>query len=102
MVDGTAVRLVDLSQLMKCRNLAKGPHNRDIELPLRVKPSQERSEEMRVRRALGAIIQDQSVDEWLQQPNQAFDGSTPLQVIERGETDRLWRMIWHLREGDPG
>lgn len=23
------------------------------------------------------------------EPNEAFDGSTPLQVIERGETDRM-------------
>ncbi|PZR72924.1 MAG: hypothetical protein DLM52_12000 [Chthoniobacterales bacterium] len=57
---------------------------------------------MRVRHALGAIIRDQSVDEWLQRPNKQFDGSTPLQVIERGETDRLWQMIWQLREGNSG
>jgi hypothetical protein len=29
-------------------------------------------------------------------------GSTPLQVIERGESDRLWRMIWALRIGNSG
>jgi len=41
---------------------------------------------------------------WTRQrrPNQQFDGSTPLQVMERGETDRLWRMIWQLREGHSG
>ncbi len=39
---------------------------------------------------------------WLQAPNQAFEGSTPLQVIERGETDRLWKMIYVLESGDPG
>ena len=42
------------------------------------------------------------VAEWLQEPNLAFDGSTPLQVIERGETDRLWKMIYLLESGDPG
>ena len=42
------------------------------------------------------------VAEWLLEPNSAFDGSTPLQVIERGETDRLWRMIYALESGDPG
>jgi len=35
-------------------------------------------------------------------PNPAFDGSTPLQVIERGETDRIWRMIWELQTGNTG
>lgn len=38
---------------------------------------------------------------WLQEPNEAFDGSTPLQVIERGESDRIWRMIYFLRSGEP-
>jgi DNA-binding transcriptional regulator YiaG len=52
--------------------------------------------------ALADIIKAKAIGSWLQQPNQAFDGSTPLQVIERGETDRLWRMIWYLREGNPG
>ena len=52
--------------------------------------------------ALAGLIKAKAIGSWLQQPNQAFDGSTPLQVIERGETDRLWRMIWHLREGNPG
>jgi len=39
---------------------------------------------------------------WLQEPNEAFDGSTPLQVIERGESDRLWQMIYFLNSGEPG
>jgi hypothetical protein len=41
------------------------------------------------------------VTAWLETPNEAFDGSTPLQVIERGESDRLWRMIYFLRSGEP-
>ncbi len=31
----------------------------------------------------------------------AFDGSTPLQVIERGETDRIGRMVYELESGEP-
>ena len=31
-----------------------------------------------------------------------LDGSTPLQVVERGETDRVWRMIYELESGEPG
>jgi uncharacterized protein (DUF2384 family) len=52
--------------------------------------------------ALADIIDAKVIDQWLQRPNQQFDGSTPLQVMERGETDRLWRMIWQLREGHSG
>ena len=39
---------------------------------------------------------------WLKTPNPAFGGSQPLQVIERGEIDRLWRMIYFLESGSPG
>ena len=67
-----------------------------------VKPPQQLGEETRLRDALGAIIKDQSTNEWLQRPNMQFDGSTPLQLIERGETDRIWRMISQLREGNSG
>jgi hypothetical protein len=36
---------------------------------------------------------------WLATPNEAFDGLKPLEVIERGEIDRLWNMIFHLESG---
>jgi uncharacterized protein (DUF2384 family) len=52
--------------------------------------------------ALSDIIKSSAIASWLQRPNKQFDGSTPLQVIERGESDRLWRMIWQLREGNAG
>ena len=38
---------------------------------------------------------------WLKAPNKAFGGSQPLQVIERGEIDRIWRMIYFLESGSP-
>ena len=38
---------------------------------------------------------------WLKTPNKAFGGSQPLQVIERGEIDRIWRMIYFLESGSP-
>ncbi len=53
--------------------------------------------------ALTDLMEDpKQVAEWLQEPNPAFDGSTPLQVIERGEADRLWRMVYALESGEPG
>lgn len=52
---------------------------------------------------LADLMEDpRQVSEWMQEPNPAFDGSTPLQVIERGETDRLWKMIYALESGEPG
>ena len=51
--------------------------------------------------ALSDVIASKSNGPWLSLPNPAFDGSTPLQVIERGESHRIWRMIWELGSGQP-
>ena len=56
----------------------------------------------RIFETLGQIVHKQAIGPWLQRPNAAFDGSTPLQVIERGEIDRIWRMIYELQSGEPG
>ena len=34
-----------------------------------------------------------------QEPNAAFDGLKQMEVIERGEIDRLWNMVFELRSG---
>ena len=51
--------------------------------------------------ALSRLVEPRDIGPWLLQPSHAFDGSTPLQVIERGESDRLWRMIYELESGQP-
>jgi hypothetical protein len=51
--------------------------------------------------ALADLMETDYVGEWIKTPNEAFDGSTPLQVIERGEIDRIWRMIYRLETGEP-
>jgi len=51
--------------------------------------------------ALSEIIQEESLGTWLQTPNDAFDGLKPIEVIDRGEADRLWEMIYDLRSGIP-
>jgi hypothetical protein len=52
--------------------------------------------------ALSELINKEAIGPWLKQPNSAFHGSTPLQVIERGESDRIWRMVSELESGEPG
>ncbi|HEV3272301.1 MAG TPA: MbcA/ParS/Xre antitoxin family protein [Candidatus Methylacidiphilales bacterium] len=52
--------------------------------------------------ALSKLVAAKSIGPWLNRPNAAFQGSTPLQVIERGEGDRLWRMVYQLESGQPG
>jgi hypothetical protein len=51
---------------------------------------------------LEKLVSRETIGPWLKAPNPAFDGSTPLQVIERGETDRIWRMVYELESGEPG
>ena len=60
------------------------------------------TEVMRLFDALSELVEPKAIGEWLKKPNPALDGSTPLQVIERGEGDRIWRLIWELQSGNTG
>lgn len=53
-------------------------------------------------RLLARVMEPAQVGRWLKSPQPAFDGSTPLQVVERGEMDRIWHMLYDLRPGQPG
>jgi len=52
--------------------------------------------------ALKEVVDPSSLGDWFLAPNKAFDGLKPIEVIERGEIDRLWRMVYMLRSGSPG
>ena len=56
----------------------------------------------RIFNALERLVSRETIGLWIKEPNPAFHGSTPLQVIERGEADRIWRMICELESGEPG
>lgn len=55
----------------------------------------------RLREALSRIIQPGAIPEWLDTPNEAFGSLKPIEVAERGESDRLWRMVFELEAGMP-
>jgi hypothetical protein len=42
----------------------------------------------------------QAIASWLDQPNPAFDGMKPVQLIEAGRMKPLWWMIHDLEQGD--
>jgi transcriptional regulator with XRE-family HTH domain len=50
---------------------------------------------------LAEVVRPESIPQWLDTPNKAFEGLKPLEVIERGEIDRLWTMIFYLESGVP-
>ena len=48
---------------------------------------------------LAEVVRAEEIPTWLDSPSDAFDGLKPLEVIERGEIDRLWNMIFYLESG---
>lgn len=52
--------------------------------------------------ALNDVVDVSMLGTWFQEPNEEFDRLKPIEVIERGEIDRLWSMVFQLRTGMPG
>ncbi len=62
--------------------------------------SQQRVRELeRLTAALGKLFERRVLGKWFETPNPVFGGLKPTEVIERGETDRLWQMIFELKAG---
>ncbi len=59
-------------------------------------------ETRRLEKALARVIKPSAIAAWLDEPNRAFRGLKPLEAIERGEVDRIWRMIFELESGTAG
>jgi DNA-binding transcriptional regulator YiaG len=57
------------------------------------------NELQRLQEGLRKVVKPEVIPHWIDTPNEAFGGLKPLEVIERGETDRLWRMIYFLESG---
>jgi DNA-binding XRE family transcriptional regulator len=51
---------------------------------------------------LSEVVDRDCLGEWFRTPNDALDGFKPIEVIERGEIDRLWDLVYRLRSGMPG
>ena len=58
-------------------------------------------ETQRFEAKLAEVVRPEEIPHWLDTPNDAFGGLKPLEVIERGEIDRLWNMIYYLESGVP-
>ena len=76
--------------------------NGDDQMPTRtLELKDDFAETQRLLTALGNLVDPDTIPVWLQTPNDAFGGLKPLEVVERGETDRLWRMVFFLESGVP-
>jgi DNA-binding transcriptional regulator YiaG len=49
--------------------------------------------------ALAEVVEVSAIATWLSQRNPALENMTPLQIIELGEVDRLWQMVYRLGSG---
>lgn len=70
--------------------------------PLKGAAVQKVTELKRLTKALEQLVEPSSIGPWFMEPNASFNGSTPAQLVERGEADRIWRMIHLLESGQPG
>lgn len=59
------------------------------------------TEVQRLQRALAELVHEDAIGPWMDEPNDEFAGLKPIEVIERGEIDRLWALIYDLRSGSP-
>ena len=51
--------------------------------------------------ALGQVMKPDFISQWLSTPSEEFDAYKPIEIIERGEMDRIWQMIYYLESGMP-
>jgi transcriptional regulator with XRE-family HTH domain len=65
-------------------------------------PALRRIKEMRrLRDALAEGIRPEFIPRWLETPCEGLGGLKPVEVLERGETDRLWRTVFLIGSGMP-
>lgn len=61
-----------------------------------------RIEELRrLEHQLARVMDAKAVGTWIATPNEMLEGLKPLEVVERGEIDRLWHLCWLLESGTP-
>lgn len=73
----------------------------EADKPLSDVSSQRIKEIARLQMALADVMAKEFVGEWLVTPNDVLSGLKPIEIIERGEIDRVWRMIYQLESGMP-
>jgi len=50
--------------------------------------------------SLCRVVKPEHILPWLKATNPAFDPLTPIEILERGQIDRIWRMIFEMETGN--
>jgi transcriptional regulator with XRE-family HTH domain len=65
-------------------------------------PGLRRVKEMeRLRAALAEGMREEFIPQWLETPCEGLGNLKPVEVLERGEVDRLWRVVLPIGSGMP-
>jgi DNA-binding transcriptional regulator YiaG len=65
-------------------------------------PGLRRVKEMeRLRASLADGLREEFIPRWLETPCEGLGGLKPVEVLERGEADRLWRVVLLIGSGMP-
>lgn len=49
--------------------------------------------------AMSGIVRKEAIPPWMERPNASLGDLKPIEVIERGHIDRLWRIVYELETG---
>jgi len=52
-----------------------------------------------LQRELGDILESGTVGAWLRSANDVFGGERPLDVIARGQSHRIWQLLFWIQSG---
>lgn len=55
----------------------------------------------RLYQALAALMPPEEIPAWMNQTNDYLDPLTPMEVLNRGQIDRLWQIIHNVGSGMP-
>lgn len=90
----TFSRLVDVSE----RTIADVESGKEVAKKL-IRPY---NEVYRLWESLTGVIDSDFLGKWMQLPNKSFGNLKPIEIIERGEINLLWGMVFQLQTGMPG
>ena len=69
--------------------------------PLPTETRQRIKDILGIKSELEKLMQRDFIAEWLEKPNESLDGQTPLEILERGEFDRIRDWIHDTVFGGP-
>lgn len=87
-LSGVSERLLADLEPRRIADLAPGQARRMVEM-------------QRLAGALAEVARPAFLSRWVCAPNDALGGLSPLETVERGQSDRLWALLFHLRGGLP-